>query len=281
MEAKERDEAAGGIGQQHADVLLARRHLRHAAAQDEAAHHQLVEARGRPVDILQHLVPAAMDVAGIEQGIEQRAVDVGRTEDHIGHHVIELVGLVAAQLRPTQSIGILELDRRQEGDGDLGEPAQPQLAPHAREGGVERTVDADREDTGLGHLGNGAGAFIDLHQRACHGKAAFGEDHHLAALLQLVHQHPERHGIGRVERDHVEQERGWLRPPFLHDMGIDGKAGAFRQEGREQRSIEEGRVVGDDYCLAARGAEILQALHLHPVEQAEEQSRDAGNEFRR
>ena len=254
MKAEEGDEAAGGIGQQHAHIALARRHLRHAAAEDEASHHQPVIGRRLALDVFEHHVAAPMGVARVEQRFEQRAVDVGGAEDHVGHHVIEAVRLVLAKRRAAHALRRVELHGRQEGDGDLGEPAQPQLAAHAREGRVERAVDPDRQHARLGHLGDGAGPLIDLHQRARHGEAAFGEDHHLAALLQLIHQHAQRHGVGRVDGDHVEQREGGLRPPGLGHMAVDGEARPLGQEGGEQRPVEIGAVVGDDHRLAARRA---------------------------
>ena len=72
-----------------------------------------------------------------------------------------------------------------------------------------------------------------------------------------------------------------LAHQLLGDMGVDGEAGALRQEGREQRPVEQRRVVGDDHGLAARGVEVLDALDLDAVEQPEELARHAGHEFLR
>ena len=107
----------------------------------------------------------------------------------------------------------LEADGRQEGDGDPGKPAQADLAAKAREGAELGAVDAHRQDRGSGHLGDGGGPFIDLHQGAGDGQAPLGEDHHFAAAAQLGHQAAERHRVRRIDRDHVEEHEGRPRPP--------------------------------------------------------------------
>jgi hypothetical protein len=63
---------------------------------------------------------------------------------------------------------------------------------------------------GIGHLGNGAGTFVNLHQGSGDGDAALGEDHHALPF----------HGSNKVRSDEVagsmgaiKQREGGLHPP--------------------------------------------------------------------
>ena len=281
MKAEDGEQAADGIGHQHGDIFFTGRQGRDLAAENETPHHQAVVACRVALDVLDHQMLSAMRGAGIEHGLKQRAAGVRGAEHHVGHHIIELVGLVFAQCRAPKAFRRIEFHRRQKRQRDPGKPLEPKLAAHARERCELRTVDPDGQHAGFAHLGDGAGAFIDFHQGAGDGQAAFRENHHLAALFQLFHQHAQRHRVGGINRDHVEERETKARPPGFGDMGVDGETGAVGQEGREQRAIEQRGVIGDDDGFPSGGAEILHAFHLDAVEQAENLARHRCYEFLR
>ena len=269
MQAKKSDEAAGGGRQKNTDVFLARRQGGEPAAQNEARHHDTAIGQRGALDILEHLMVPAMDVARGDERLEQGLIDETGAEHHVGHDVIKPVGEEFAQFGALEMRRRLGLDRGKEGQGDLGKPAQPQLALHQREGRVLRAVDADRQDPGPGQVRDDARPLIDLHQRAGAGDPAFREYDDLAPALQATGERLERHRIGGIDGQQVEQLESGLHPPAVGDMGVDGEMAAFRQEGRDQRPVEERSVIGDDERLAARLGKILEALDLDPVQEAE------------
>ena len=281
VKAEQREEAADGVGEQDADIGLAPRLHGHAAAENEAAHDQAVIAGGIALDVLQHSVTAAMRGPRVQQRLEQGAVDVRGAEHHVGHHVIELVGLMLAERRAAKALRRIELDGRQEGERDLREPAQPEFPAHARERRILGAVDPHGKHFGLGHLGNRSRPLIDLHERPGDGQAAFREDHHPVALFQFIDQGAERHRIRRVDGNHVEEIEGQPCPPVFRHMGVDGEAGALGQERREQRAIEQRGMVGDDHRLSSSSVEVFETLHFDPVEHAEQPLGDACHEFLR
>ena len=88
-----------------------------------------------------------------------------RTPCRSSRHRVVRPGVRAG--RALQASGRIEFHRRQEGDGDLGKPALAQLAAQAREGArIVRHRCAPAATLRVGHLGDGARAFVDLHQ-AC------------------------------------------------------------------------------------------------------------------
>ncbi len=110
-------------------------------------------------------------------------------------------------------------------DGDAREPALAHALFQVGEGAVLRAVDAERDDGGLGFVGNQAGAFVDLHQAAGGGDAAFGEDHAVAAFGNFVHEPLEGDGFGGVEFVAIDQMQEDFGPPLLGDEGVDGEDG--------------------------------------------------------
>src|SRR5262249_25441279 len=152
-------------------------------------------------------------------------------------------------------------------------------APHQREGRVLRAIDADGEDLSAREMGDDAWSFIDLHQGAGAGDAAFRKDDDLAAALQAVGERLERHRIGRIDRQEVEELEGGLHPPPISDMRIDGEMTALRQEGGNERPIEEGGMIGDDERLASGLGEILEPLDLDAIKEAEEAPCHIGREL--
>ncbi len=102
-----------------------------------------------------------------------------------------------------------------------------------------RAINAHRQNLGIGHLGNGAGAFVNLHQGAGDGDAAFGENHHALALFHGVNKGAERQGIAGINGGQIKQREGGLHPPALCHVGVDGKGRAVGQEGRQQGAIEK------------------------------------------
>ena len=239
LQAKEREQGANGIGQKHAHGFLLGREPGDLAAENEAAHDHAVIGNGLAMDVLDNLVAAAMGGAGIQQGFEKRLLGVRGGEHHVGHHIIKLVGLVFAQARTAQSFRGIEFHRRQEGDGDFGKPALAELAAHSGKFGELRAINAHGQDLGIGHLGNGAGAFVNLHQGAGHGDAAFGENHHAIALFHGFNQGADRQGIAGINGGEIKKREGGLHPPALCHMEIDGKSGAVGKKGRQQGAIQK------------------------------------------
>ena len=145
-EGEEGDGRAGRIGQQQADPLARRRERGELAAQREAAGEQAVVAEGCAADVLDDGLAAAVDMPGLQQGLEQGPAVVRGGEDQIGHQVIELEPDGLAARAAAQRRIHCELARRQQGQGDLGKPAQAHLALQPREGRVLGAVDAQRQD---------------------------------------------------------------------------------------------------------------------------------------
>ena len=75
---------------------------------------------------------------GVEQRLEQGAIDVRRGEDHLAHFVIEPAAGDRAALARAHLARDREAARRQDGEADLREGAQPHLAAQPREGRVLR-----------------------------------------------------------------------------------------------------------------------------------------------
>ena len=118
----------------------------------------------------------------------KRAVDRAGLEDHVGHDVVELVSEMVAKFEPVSSGGVLNSTGGRNVSVIFGEPLETQLAAHAREQRILGAVDADRQDLGARHIGDGAGALIDFHERAGDGQPPFREDDDLVALLELLDQ---------------------------------------------------------------------------------------------
>ncbi len=144
--------------------------------------------------------------------------------------VVEPIGEVMAQGRTFKRFGHVELDRRQEGQRDLRKPLEPELASHPREHRILGAVDAHRQHPGTGHVGDGAGSLVDLHEGTGDGEASFRKDHDLAAALQLVDEGPQGERVGRIDGEKVEELEPRLDPPAVGDAGVDGKARPLRRK---------------------------------------------------
>src|SRR3546814_13435625 len=81
---EEGDRGAGGGRQQEADDLAALRILRYTSAEHQGARHQAAVAERLALDVLHRRLAGAMDRAGLQQSLEQRArVLVVNAEHHV------------------------------------------------------------------------------------------------------------------------------------------------------------------------------------------------------
>src|SRR3546814_18771051 len=72
--------------------LAALRILRYTSAEHQGARHQAAVAERLAPDVLHRRLAGAMDRAGLQQSLEQRArVLVVNAEHHVRHHLVELV----------------------------------------------------------------------------------------------------------------------------------------------------------------------------------------------
>src|SRR3546814_3384423 len=72
--------------------LAALRILRYTSAGHQGARHQAAVAERLALDVLHRRLAGAMDRAGLQQSLEQRArVLVVNAEHHVRHHLVELV----------------------------------------------------------------------------------------------------------------------------------------------------------------------------------------------
>src|SRR3546814_5680296 len=118
------------------DLLAALRILRYTSAEHQGARHQAAVAERLALDVLHRRLAGAMDRAGLQQSLEQRArVLVVNAEHHVRHHLVELVAGELPATAPARLIRNVEAARRQHRDGDLRKQAQAELALKPREVG--------------------------------------------------------------------------------------------------------------------------------------------------
>ena len=276
LQPEEGDRDRGGVGQQDAGGAALRHLARHAGAEHQAAEQQLVVVQRLAVDVLQHLGPAALDGARLEQRLEEAGgLAVLGLEDHLRHDVVELPADDLAAAPALELRRHLEAARRQHGDGDLGEEPPAQLALEAGEMAVLGALDPHRDHGRAGLVGDHARAVVDLHQRAGHGQAAFRKDHAVLALGDLADQRLGRERPGRVHGEGLDQLHEGPHPPALRHVGVDGEERPAGQQRGQQRAVQEGGVVDHDHRGVAGGLEVLQPADLDPVEQPEDRADQA------
>ncbi len=98
-------------------------------------------------------------------------------------------------------------------------------------------------------------------------------------LLDCTDQRLRRHRIGRVDREALGDRHEWLHPPFLRDICINREDRLVRQERRQDQSIQERDVVGDDHGSVTQALQMLEAARLDPetqFQQACEECLDQG-----
>ena len=130
-----------------------------------------------------------------------------------------------------------------------------------------QAVDADRNDRGIGPVGDHAGAVVDLHQRSGQGNAAFRKHRQTAAAAHRFDHGANRHrtaGIDREDVDHVFQE-----PESPGLLGVDREHQVAGQEGRHQAAVEERLMIDDQDGSFAGLGEIVQSGDSGFVEQPE------------
>ena len=127
-------------------------------------------------------------MARFEQSIKECLLAVSRHKHHLFHKLVELTPRSGAALTPFKLIIDFEFTRRQNRNRDFRERLQRHFTFEARERCVLHPVETYRQNHRIRFISNHAGAFIDFHQCACFGQAAFREDHAMLVFLDFLDQ---------------------------------------------------------------------------------------------
>ena len=246
LQPHERHHRGDRVGHQQRHMRFARRDAGQRASQRSRTHHHPVVADRHARDVLGDDRPRAIRVARVQQCREQVPAGVLRAEHRVHHHVPQGAAGRLAALPRRQIVGVRrrERDRRQDVQSNRREPAQAQLAAHAAETAELQSLDADRHDQRLRPVGDHRGAFVDLHQPAGAGHAAFGKDHQLAPVVA----HRLDHALHRIGRLHVHRKRldrgeERLEVPLRGLRRMDGE-GRDCRAGRQRSGRHRDRTGG-------------------------------------
>ena len=216
-----------------------------------------------------------MLVRGVKQRVEERRIDACGREHRLHHLVAER----AAQRDPAgaagDALGRRQHARRQDAHVDARKQAPADLAGQAGERRELHTVDAHRQQRGLGALGDDRRPLVHLHQRPGGGDAPFGKDDAGRAGFHRADHRADGQRVRRIDRQRVDEDEERLRPPLLRDLRVDGKNRIAGQECPEQQAIEKRRVIGGDDRLRQRLPRVLEPLHAHAIEESEDQAQQA------
>ena len=106
-----------------------------------------------------------------------------------------------------------------------------------------RALDANRHDDRIGLVGDHRGAVIDLHQRAGDGDASLREDHDGLAGRDQLDQVARGKRLGRIDGVMLDHSQERFCPPRLRDAGVDGEARIDRQNGVQERAVDQADMV--------------------------------------
>ena len=224
----------------------------------------------------------AMGRCRLDHGLEHGAIRRGGPEDEVGHDLVErrarrLAAVAALERRIDREPHRLEHRHRH-----LRPPAAAHLlARQPREKRALEALDLHRQDHGVGLVGDEAGAVVDLHQAAGDGEAPLGEDDQRLAALDGVDQRPRRHRLCRIERHRAGDLQERAHPPALGDAVIDGEDRLLVEERERERGVEEADMVQRHDRVRAGLGDVLEPLHLEPVEGPEEDREEIAERARR
>ena len=218
----------------------------------------------------------------LDHGLEHGAIRRGGPEDEVGHDLIERrAGRLAAVPALERRID-RELHRLEHRHRHLRPPAAAHLlARESREERALEALDLHRQDHGIGLVGDEAGAVIDLHQAAGDGEAPLGEDDQRLAALDGVDKRPRRHRLCRIERHGAGDLQERAHPPALGDAVVDGEDRLLVEERQRQRRVEEAHMVERHDRVRAGLGDVLEPLHLEPIEGPEEDREEIAERARR
>jgi hypothetical protein len=239
---------------------------RERAAQHQRAGQEIAIAKARAGGVLQHALRHAMVATGAHHRREQRLVVKGGRVADLQHGGQQRIGGARPPLAATRLGWHREAARRQHRQGDGRQAALPHLAAQAREMRILRTVDRDRQELGLGVLGDECRAFVDFHQRRAGRHAAFGKDHERAAVTQQVGERLDGAGVQGVEFVPVDETQQRAHPRSARGGGTDGEHRLERQEQVEQQAVDERGVIGHQHDARTGRAQVLEAAHLDPAQ---------------
>ena len=135
--------------------------------------------------------------------------------------------------------------------------------------GVAEAVDADGDEDGVAAVGDHAGAFVDLHQGAGGGDAAFGEDDQAGAGAGGLHHGLGAVGVHGVDGEDADGGEEGLGPPLAGGVDVDGEGAGAGEEGGDEGAVVEALVVDDQDGAAVRGRHVLGAADGDAVKDVE------------
>ncbi len=205
LQPEKRDRRSHHARQQQADVLARLGAPDELGSENERAGDELVVIHGLALDVLEHDVSAAVNPARIEQRLEHGGAIVAALEHHVAHDVVEHVAGVVSAFPTLDLLGDLQLDRRHEANRHSREPPCPHLSPELGERRVLRALYAHRQHRRARLVGDHSRTLVHFHERAGHGDAALGEDHHPTIVLAVRHQRADGEGIRWIDGEGLRQ----------------------------------------------------------------------------
>ncbi len=269
---EERHHRADRVRQHQADRLALGRQRHQLATEHAGADQRALVGHGAGDRILEGSVVGPVLVRGVDHRLEHGAVGRGGLEHHLGHDGVER-GAGGLPAGATLQFGRdLDAARRQDRHLDALEPAPVHLgAVQVGEARVLRALDPYRYDGCARLVGDEAGAVIDLHQAAGARDATLGEDHQRGAALHRLDQLAGGERPRRVERQRVHVADHGLHPPLAGPARVDREDRVLVEHGKGDRRVEQADVVQGDDRVGTGGLEVLPAVDLEPIEDAEHQ----------
>ena len=270
-QAEDGDGGAVRIGQHDADRLALAGEWHQLPAEYRSAGEEALRGQGPGDRVLDRDTVEAVAARRRDDRLDDGAVGRGGAEDHVGHDLVERGAGDAAAVLALQLRRDAELDRLEECDRHLRSEVPPRLAAEMGEGAVLDAVDPHRDHRRVALVGDHRGAVIDFHQAAGHRAPAFREDDQRIAGLDRVDQRAGGERIGRVDRHRLGQPKERPHPRVGGHLVVDSEDRFVVDQRHQQGPVAVADMVADEDRVRAALPGVLAALHLQPVDGAEDQ----------